>query len=89
MPPSTSLNLELSRRCISVTSEKLACVAGEKRGAGGERRGRNARKRGKGKGALPLSPHSPSLFPFLPIPVLTPATQDSEKHAKQLESITS
>ena len=55
LPPSTSLNLELSRRCISVTSEKLACVAGEKRGGGGERE--KSAKAGKREGSpSPLSP---------------------------------
>ena len=39
----------------------LACVAGAKRG------GRKARKRGKGR-SLPLSPLTPSPFPFFPIP---------------------
>ena len=36
-----------------------------KKGGGGG--GRQARKRGKGRESLPLSPQSPSLFPFLPI----------------------
>ena len=78
---------KLSRRCISVANEKLACVAGERGGGGGERE--KSAKAGKREWSpSPLSPF-PLSFPFLPIPVLTPATQDSEKHAKQLVSITS
>ena len=41
----------------------------------GEGRGRKAWKRGKGKGSLPFSLQSPSLFTFLPISLSMPAEQ--------------
>ena len=52
-----------------------------KKGRGRGRAREKSTKEGKGKGVPPLSPQSPSLFPFLPIiyllPLSTPATQAS------------
>ena len=45
-----------------------ACVGGSKRGERAE--GKKARKRGKER-----EPLLPSLFPFFPLPLSTPATQ--------------